>query len=64
MLCIVLSVCMCYFVFLCIVVPLPPGTYSLPDDDDDDDDNNNNNNNNNNIQRQSHTPYGLPTSVT
>jgi hypothetical protein len=35
---------------LCIVVPLPPGTYPLAvnDDDDDNDDNNNNNNNNNN----------------
>jgi frataxin-like iron-binding protein CyaY len=39
---------MCYFVFLCIVVPLPPGTYQLAvhDDDDDDDDDDNNNNNN------------------
>jgi hypothetical protein len=38
-------------VFLCIVVPLPPGanpfTVNNSDDDDDGDSNNNNNNNNN-----------------
>ena len=39
MLCIVASVCMLFF--LCIVVPLPPGTYPLADDDGD---NNNDNN--------------------
>jgi hypothetical protein len=54
-LCIVLSVyglyCVCcvfYSIVLCIVVPLPPGTYPLAV-------NNNNNNNNNNIVDNAHT---------
>ena len=39
---------MLFCVFLCIVVPLPPGTnpFAVNDDDDDDDDDDNNNNNN------------------
>jgi hypothetical protein len=48
-LCIVLSVyvlfCVLYYIVLCIVVSLLPGTYPLAVDDDDDADDNNNNHN-------------------
>jgi hypothetical protein len=41
-------VCVCVILcYLCIVVPLPPGTYRLAVNDNNDDDDNNNNNNNN-----------------
>jgi hypothetical protein len=42
-------VCVCAILcFLCIVVPLPPGTYPFTVNNNNNDDNNNNNNNNNN----------------
>jgi hypothetical protein len=47
---------------LCIVVPLPPGTYPLAvndDDDDDYDDDDDNNNNNNKINNNRIWPCGV-----
>jgi hypothetical protein len=55
-LCIVLNVyvlfCVFYFIVLCIVVPLPPGTYALTV-------NNSSNNNNNNIQYNKNSTWTL-----
>ena len=45
---------MCVCVFLCIVVPLPPGKYALEVNN-----NNNNNNNKNNNNNNIATRYGL-----